>query len=160
MLAGPTQQNSGIPFNTSNSNIPYSTGETSPTTQQNNNIPTQRGKTAASPTTKQQYDSTSLRITQQLHPFPPNSFLFFFFLRRVGKNNAKAHHTSTCFHTCRVSIYCNYCIRNPALACVSFSSRGNYNQKSLPLTRHSRKRLRHTVYETRGYSYNGLFSWV
>ena len=35
-----------------------------------------------------------------------NSFFFFFFqiLRRMGKNKALAHHTSTYFHTRRVSI--------------------------------------------------------
>ena len=31
-------------------------------------------------------------------------FFFFFILRRMGKNKALAHHTSTYFHTCRVSI--------------------------------------------------------
>ena len=31
-------------------------------------------------------------------------FLFFFILRRMGKNRALAHHTSTYFHTRRVSI--------------------------------------------------------
>ena len=31
-------------------------------------------------------------------------FFFFFILRRMGKNKALAHHTSTCFHTRRVSI--------------------------------------------------------
>ena len=32
------------------------------------------------------------------------SFFFFFILRRMGKNKALAHHTSTYFHTRRVSI--------------------------------------------------------
>ena len=40
----------------------------------------------------------------------------------------KAHHTSTYFHTCRVS-----CICNPPLAGVSFSSRGSYNASCLYL---------------------------
>ena len=31
-------------------------------------------------------------------------FLFFFILRRMGKNKALAHHTSTYLHTRRVSI--------------------------------------------------------
>ena len=31
-------------------------------------------------------------------------FFFFFILRRMVKNKALAHHTSTYFHTCRVSI--------------------------------------------------------
>ena len=31
-------------------------------------------------------------------------FFFFFILRRMGKNKALAHHTSTYFHTRRVSI--------------------------------------------------------
>ena len=32
------------------------------------------------------------------------TFFFFFILRRMGKNKALAHHTSTYFHTRRVSI--------------------------------------------------------
>ena len=32
------------------------------------------------------------------------TFFFFFILRRMGKNTALAHHTSTYFHTRRVSI--------------------------------------------------------
>ena len=32
-------------------------------------------------------------------------FFFFFILRRMGKNKALAHHTSTYFHTRRVSIW-------------------------------------------------------
>ena len=39
-------------------------------------------------------------------PIPPVAYLFFllYILRRVGKNKALAHHTSTYFHTRRVSI--------------------------------------------------------
>ena len=36
--------------------------------------------------------------------FLVNFFFFFFILRRMGKNKALAHHTSTYFHTRRVSI--------------------------------------------------------
>ena len=45
----------------------------------------------------------------------------FFILRRMGKNKAQAHHTSTYFHTRRVSIELS-CFRNPMLAGVSFGS--------------------------------------
>ena len=34
----------------------------------------------------------------------PTFFFFFYILRRMGKNKALAHHTSTYFHTRRVSI--------------------------------------------------------
>ena len=52
-------------------------------------------------------------------------YLFsFFILRRVGKDTAQAHRASTYFYTRRVSIQLNY-IRNPALAGVSFGSRGS-----------------------------------
>ena len=47
-------------------------------------------------------------------------FFFFFFLRRMGKNKALAHHTSTCFHTRRVSIELS-CFRSPTLAGLAFS---------------------------------------
>ena len=42
------------------------------------------------------------------------------------EKKAQAHHTSTNFHTRRVSILLN-CIRNPALASVSFISRDSYS---------------------------------
>ena len=48
-----------------------------------------------------------------------SSFFFFFFsvLRRMGKNKALAHHTSTYFHTRRVSIctlfFCVLLFSNP-----------------------------------------------
>ena len=39
-----------------------------------------------------------------VHRVGMNSFFFFFILRRMGKNIALAHHTSTYFHTRRMSI--------------------------------------------------------
>ena len=36
--------------------------------------------------------------------YVPFFFFFFLILRRMGKNKAEAHHTSTYFHTRRVSI--------------------------------------------------------
>ena len=48
------------------------------------------------------------------------SFLFFI-LRRMGQNKAQAHHTSTYFHTRRVSIELS-CFRNPTVAGASFGS--------------------------------------
>ena len=63
--------------------------------------------------------------------FPPsrNFVLFcscFFILRRMGENNALAHHTSTYFHTRRVSIELN-CFRSPTLAGAPFGSHCRYS---------------------------------
>ena len=58
---------------------------------------------------------------------------FCFTFRRKEKIKAKAHHTSTYFHTPNVSIKLN-CVRNPAFSGVSFISRDSdsTNELSLP----------------------------
>ena len=48
-------------------------------------------------------------------------FFFFFILRRMGKNKALAHHTSTYFHTRRMLIQLS-CFRSPTLAGAPFGS--------------------------------------
>ena len=50
----------------------------------------------------------------------------FFILRRMGKNKALAHHTSTYFHTRRVSIQL-HCFRSPTLAGAPFGSHCRYS---------------------------------
>ena len=54
-----------------------------------------------------------------------NIFFFFFILRRMGKNKALAHHTSTYFHTRRGSIKLS-CFRSPTLAGAPFGSHGEH----------------------------------
>ena len=65
--------------------------------------------------------------TRAVHRYSLTGFyLLFFFssfiLRRMGKNKALAHHTSTYFHTRRVSIQLS-CFRSPTLAGAPFGSR-------------------------------------
>ena len=43
-------------------------------------------------------------VSREFDEFRVNFFFFFFILRRMGKNIALAHHTSTYFHTRRVLI--------------------------------------------------------
>ena len=53
-------------------------------------------------------------------------FFFFSILRRMGKNKALAHHTSTYFRTRRVSILLS-CFRSPTLAGAPFGSHCRYS---------------------------------
>ena len=54
------------------------------------------------------------------------TFFFFFFFFILGKNKALAHHTSTYFHTRRVSISLS-CFRSPTLAGAPFGSHCRYS---------------------------------